>query len=65
VRSGERERREFDKIAICTYPPGRNLTPATRTLDEFERGDYIELTAEQLEQCAAAGESPWPDEWRC
>lgn len=29
---------------------------------EFERGDYIELTVEQLEHCAATGESPWPDE---
>ena len=27
-----------------------------------KRGDYIELTFEQLEHCAATGESPWPDE---
>jgi hypothetical protein len=29
---------------------------------DFERGDYIELTVEQLEHCAATGESPWPDD---
>jgi len=28
----------------------------------FERGDYVELTVEQLEHCAATGESPWPDD---
>jgi hypothetical protein len=33
-------------------------------MDDFERGDYIELTVEQLERCAATGESPWPDESR-
>jgi len=32
--------------------------------DDFERGDYIELSAEQLERCIATGESPWPDESR-
>jgi hypothetical protein len=35
-----------------------------RAIEEFERGDYIELTVEQLEHCAATGESPWPDESR-
>ncbi len=29
---------------------------------DFDSGDYIELTVEQLEHCAATGESPWPDE---
>ena len=33
-----------------------------RAMEEFERGDYIELTVEQLEHCAATGKSPWPDE---
>jgi len=33
-----------------------------RAMEDFERGDYIELTVEQLEHCAATGESPWPDE---
>jgi hypothetical protein len=32
-----------------------------QALEDFERGDYIELTVEQLEHCAATGESPWPD----
>jgi hypothetical protein len=31
---------------------------------DFENGDYIEVTAEQLERCIATGESPWPDESR-
>jgi hypothetical protein len=35
-----------------------------RAMEDFERGDYIELTVEQLENCAATGESPWPDESR-
>ena len=30
--------------------------------EDFERGDYIELTVEQLDRCVATGESPWPDE---
>ena len=33
-------------------------------MEEFECGEYIELTVEQLEHCAATGESPWPDEPR-
>lgn len=32
---------------------------------DFERGDYIELTVEQLEHCAATGESPWPHDESC
>jgi hypothetical protein len=31
---------------------------------DFDTGDYLELTVEQLEHCAATGESPWPDESR-
>ena len=33
-----------------------------RAMEDFERGDYIELTVEQLQHYAATGESPWPDE---
>jgi hypothetical protein len=33
-----------------------------RAMEDFDRGDYIELTFEQLEHCAATGESPWLDE---
>jgi hypothetical protein len=29
---------------------------------DFERGDSIELTTEQLDRCILAGESPWADE---
>jgi hypothetical protein len=35
-----------------------------QAMEDFERGDYIELTVEQLERCAATGESPWADESR-
>lgn len=35
-----------------------------RAMEEFERGEYIELTVEQLKHYAATGESPWPDESR-
>ena len=31
---------------------------------DFENGDYIELTREQLDHCVATGDSPWPDESR-
>jgi len=30
--------------------------------ENFARGDFIELTIEQLDRCIAAGEWPWPDE---
>lgn len=33
-----------------------------QAMADFERGDFIELTIEQLERCAETGESPWPDE---
>ena len=29
---------------------------------DFERGDYIDLTPEQLARAIETGESPWPDE---
>jgi hypothetical protein len=29
---------------------------------DFARGDFIELTIEQLDRCIAAGEWPWPGE---
>ena len=32
--------------------------------EDFERGDYIELTPEQLARGIERGESPWPDESR-
>ena len=27
--------------------------------DDFARGDYVELTVEELDRCIAAGEWPW------
>jgi hypothetical protein len=29
---------------------------------EFDRGEYIELTREQLEHAATTGEWPWPED---
>ncbi len=28
---------------------------------DFARGDFAELTLEELDRCVAAGEWPWPD----
>jgi len=47
--------------------PKRRMTPdeleaeLRQAIDDIERGDYIELTDEQLARCIATGESPWPD----
>lgn len=30
--------------------------------EDFMRGDFVELTVEQLDRAIAAGEWPWPDE---
>jgi hypothetical protein len=29
---------------------------------DFERGDYLDLTPEQLARCIETGEFPWPEE---
>jgi hypothetical protein len=29
--------------------------------EDFARGDFLELTSEELDRCIAAGEWPWPD----
>ena len=29
---------------------------------DIDRGDYVELSPEQLERCEVGGEWPWPDE---
>jgi hypothetical protein len=47
------------RIATADANVERELLQA---MEDFERGDYVELTIEQLEHCAATGESPWPDE---
>jgi hypothetical protein len=30
--------------------------------ENFDRGDYIDLSNEQLADCVATGESPWPED---
>ena len=47
------------RVAQADPDPVRELLQAER---DFESGDYIELTLEQLEHCAATGGSPWRDE---
>ncbi|MEO8183719.1 MAG: hypothetical protein ABI895_33225 [Deltaproteobacteria bacterium] len=32
--------------------------------EDFDRGDFIELSVQALEHCIATGASPWPDESR-
>jgi len=32
--------------------------------EDFDRGDYLELSDAQIARCIATGESPWPDESR-
>jgi hypothetical protein len=31
-------------------------------LNDFERGDYVEVTVEELDRCIAARVLPWPTE---
>lgn len=59
------------RVEPSPVPPlPRRVFPASPDLErellqamqDFERGDYIELTIEELEHCAATGEWPWPGE---
>jgi hypothetical protein len=46
-------------------PPGDDsdlLSEILAAEADFERGDYIDLTPEQLKRAIEMGESPWPDE---
>jgi hypothetical protein len=49
------------RAAPVVVPPdvGQELLGA---IAEIERGEFIELSPEQLERCIAEGEWPWPDE---
>ena len=70
ARPGEAQ--ALPSAAATPAPPARRVSQADpglerellQAMQDFERGDYIELTVEQLEHCAATGESPWPDESR-
>jgi hypothetical protein len=37
-------------------------TEIVEAMAEIDRGDYLELTSEQLDHAAATGEWPWPDD---
>ena len=66
------EAQALPSAAVTPASPARRVIQADPALErellqamqDFERGDFIELTVEQLEHCAATGESPWPDESR-
>lgn len=66
------EAQALPSVAATPASPTRRVGQADPALErellqamqDFERGDFIELTVEQLEHCAATGESPWPDESR-
>jgi hypothetical protein len=46
-------------------PPALELEEELlRAEADFERGDFIELSLEELDHCVQTGESPWPDEFR-
>ncbi len=46
-----------------TAPAQAELQEELREAEEdFARGDFIELTIDELDRCVAAGEWPWPDE---
>jgi hypothetical protein len=53
-------------------PPVARHVPPTLELEEellraeadFEHGDFIELSSEELDHCIQTGESPWPDDSR-
>lgn len=64
------ESQEVPSAEAAPVAPVRRIAQAGPDLErellqamaDFENGDYIELTVEQLEHCAATGESPWPHE---
>ena len=70
ARPGEAQ--ALPSTAVTPASPARRVGQADPSLErellqamqDFEGGDYVELTVEQLEHCAATGESPWPDESR-
>ena len=58
-----RERLVASDLSSATHlPPVSSLQDIHDALEDLERGDYIDLTPEQLERWVQAGEQPWPDE---
>jgi hypothetical protein len=45
---------------MCRVPPELE-DELRRAAEDFERGDYLEVTVEQLHRSVTTGESPWPD----
>lgn len=37
------------------------LEEELRQAEDFARGDFIEVTIEELDRCIAAGKWPWPE----
>lgn len=58
-----REQLTATDLSRATHlPPVDALDDIHTALSDFERDDYVEVTAEQLERWVEAGEQPWPDE---
>ena len=52
----------FDPSIPAISPESDLLAEILSAEADFERGDYIDLTREQLAHAIATGEFPWPDE---
>ncbi len=49
-------------LSTATHlPPASALQDIHDALEDLERGDYIDLTPEQLDRWVESGEWPWPD----
>jgi hypothetical protein len=68
-RDNRREAWDFQVMATPNAAKSLEMTTQAGLEDElrraeqdFVRGDFIELTVEQLDQCIEAGEWPWASE---
>ena len=66
ARNGAAWMREWlvatDLSSVTHVPPVSALEDIHDAIEDLERGDYIDLTPEQLERWVEGGEQPWPDE---
>jgi hypothetical protein len=68
--TGKPKRETFVLVSTPTTAVNGSQTATQADLEDelrqaeqdFARGDFIELTIEQLDRCITAGEWPWPDE---
>jgi hypothetical protein len=50
------------KDSTATIPQAELAAELRQAESDFARGDFVEVTVEQLDRCIAAGEWPWPHE---